>query len=108
MGSPCGNPPVENYLSRLRLALESSRKEQMLNSLASSGRNPFAPDSGLSHLHELARDLFLPPTPFLHSTDSDIEYFCLIRPVDRIFSAVAAGIRDEGVLKRIFEGLPSE
>jgi hypothetical protein len=86
MNSSSGNPPFENYLERLHLSLSASKKDLMLKSLTSR--------SALAYLHELARDLFMPPVPFVHSTDTDIEYFCVVRPIDKAFSAVLADVRD--------------
>jgi hypothetical protein len=109
MNSPSGNPPLENQLQCLQLRLGASKKEQIIKELSPRAtKSLFSGSAALPHLHQLARDLLLPPAPFLHSTDEEIEWFCEVRPIDRVFSALQAGVRDENVLERVFEGFPCE
>lgn len=51
--------------------------------------------------------MHVPPAFYAHSTEAEVEYFWTLRPVDLIFSALQSEIKDEYVLCKILDYLPT-
>lgn len=93
----------------MQLALAPLKKQQIIKELTPRiTKKSFLAVDSLPYLHQLAKDLLLLPSPYLHSTDSHLLWLCEVRPIDWTYSAVQANIRDERIFRRVLNGLPLE